>query len=401
MSNWIFGSAATDWIFGSTNYVPSAVEGEFAISSYPTLIKRGTAFALSCSGVDAAPTATLNGRAIEVESYDADEIELLVPLEFDGQHGASQTVAITVGDVTKSFTTTFTPPVGWGYVNFVDPTNDPDTAAFYNLQDDNGDPTIVEDGDQGVYQVLSEDEREVAIDPDNTIAINTGGQSIVGVSIRAYLITGDGRGTEGDIEFDSYQGEPPGENNPPELTGTIPNQSIAQGQPLSFPISSYFSDPDGDALTFSKAAGNSAFSVSSAGVVTGSTSTAGTYSITVMVSDGKGGTALGTFNILVGEAVGDPIPVWRPQHPLRYVNAQGQEVPLANATGIPWAIFSASNGGVISGARLDQGTLSTDASGNFSDIGSESIAVGDEIEIVIRPVGLSLVIAGTVIDGRT
>lgn len=398
MSNWIFGSAATDWIFGSTSYEPPATGSEFAIESYPTVVKRGTPFVLPCTNVGSQPSATLNGRALDIQSYDTDQIELLVPENFDGKHGTGQVVAVTVGGVTRSFTATFNPPDGWLYVGFVDPDNDPDTAAFYNLLDDNGDPTIAATGDQGVYLGLTEDEREIRIDPDNTIAIKTEGQSIVGASTRGYLITDDGRGTEGDIVFAAYEGESPGANNAPALTGTIPNRSITPGQPLSFNVSSYFSDPDGDQLTFSKAAGNSAFSVSSAGLVTGSTSTVGTYSITVMASDGKGGTTLGTFSV----AVGDPVPVWRPEHRLEYINAQGQRVPLANTTGIPWAAYSAADGGVISGTRLDHGTLSTDANGNFSDIESDAfVSVGDGVQIAIFPPGRSLIISGTLIDGRT
>ena len=47
-------------------------------------------------------------------------------------------------------------------------------------------------------------------------------------------------------------------NRSPQPSGTIPAQSIANGDALTVDVSPYFSDPDGDALAYTVASSNSA-----------------------------------------------------------------------------------------------------------------------------------------------
>jgi hypothetical protein len=84
-------------------------------------------------------------------------------------------------------------------------------------------------------------------------------------------------------------------NRPPQLTnpGTLSNY---EGDYVSFQISA--SDPDNDTLSFSASGLPSGLSMSSTGLITGTIDygAAGSYSITICVSDGNGGSDSTTFN---------------------------------------------------------------------------------------------------------
>lgn len=86
-------------------------------------------------------------------------------------------------------------------------------------------------------------------------------------------------------------------NNPP-VFATIPAQTRNVG--TTFSIASYGSDPDGDALTYSRTGGTApaGVTVSSAGSVSILTDVpAGNYTVIVQASDGRGGTASTTFTL--------------------------------------------------------------------------------------------------------
>ena len=52
-------------------------------------------------------------------------------------------------------------------------------------------------------------------------------------------------------------------NGPPETSGTIPAQSVEAGDAVTFDVSPYFSDPDGDALTYIASSSNSGVATAS------------------------------------------------------------------------------------------------------------------------------------------
>ena len=96
-------------------------------------------------------------------------------------------------------------------------------------------------------------------------------------------------------------------NRAPEAVGTIPGQSLDPGRTATVDVSSYFQDPDGDALAYTAASSApavvsvsmSASTLAMAGVADGS----GTVTVTARDPDGL--TAEQRFNVTVGGGGGD------------------------------------------------------------------------------------------------
>ncbi len=93
-------------------------------------------------------------------------------------------------------------------------------------------------------------------------------------------------------------------NNPP-VWSTIPNATVNVGQSVQRNLSNYATDPDGDALTFSKVGGpgnvvGSQYSWTATGPY------GEVYDVSVKASDGKGGEAVTTFTITVNTPPNTP-----------------------------------------------------------------------------------------------
>jgi hypothetical protein len=86
-------------------------------------------------------------------------------------------------------------------------------------------------------------------------------------------------------------------NRPPERNMTLPNKVIARGVPWSLGLMG-FSDPEGMPMTFS-ATGLPPGIALSGGTYSGTPTTEGTYTVTVMATDSGGLTATSSFNITV------------------------------------------------------------------------------------------------------
>ena len=90
---------------------------------------------------------------------------------------------------------------------------------------------------------------------------------------------------------DTYKLTVTASNQPPVLNSLIPSKVTTTGLPFSYRVSDYFSDPDGDALTYSSNGlpSSNSLKISSAGTISGSPplSDAGVYQVKVTASDGK------------------------------------------------------------------------------------------------------------------
>ena len=93
-------------------------------------------------------------------------------------------------------------------------------------------------------------------------------------------------------------------NDGPEAVGTIPEQALEEGgEPLALDVAPYFTDIDGDALTYAAESSNPAATTV---VVSGSTLTLtavvrGTAAVTVTAADPDGLTATQVFGVAVGD----------------------------------------------------------------------------------------------------
>ena len=103
--------------------------------------------------------------------------------------------------------------------------------------------------------------------------------------------------------------DPDPRNNPPTATGTIPGQTVHVGQTVTVPLSQYFDDPDGDALTYAAVSADTkvataAISGSSA-LVTGVSQ--GNTTVIVTASDAGGQTAQQRFTVTVPNRAPEPV----------------------------------------------------------------------------------------------
>ena len=102
-------------------------------------------------------------------------------------------------------------------------------------------------------------------------------------------------------------------NQPPVPVGTMPNQTLDEGERKRIGLSPYFNDPDGDDLTYSASSSNANLEVS----VTGSTLTIrgvseGTATVTVTATDPGNLSAKQTFDVTVEPPPGPEITSIRP-----------------------------------------------------------------------------------------
>jgi hypothetical protein len=96
----------------------------------------------------------------------------------------------------------------------------------------------------------------------------------------------------------------------PSVIGSIPNQTATEDIFWGLNISSYFTDGDGDTLTYSAAGLPDGLTINAAsGVISGTptNSAVGTQTITITANDGKGGTVNTTFSLLVNNTNDAPI----------------------------------------------------------------------------------------------
>ena len=91
-------------------------------------------------------------------------------------------------------------------------------------------------------------------------------------------------------------------NDAPLLSSNIPAQSLNVDSSFNFDASSYFTDADkNDNLTFSVENLPSGIEISTQGVISGSTSTVGSYNIEVIATDTGNLKAQGNFNLTISE----------------------------------------------------------------------------------------------------
>ena len=125
--------------------------------------------------------------------------------------------------------------------------------------------------------------------------------TMVGVADGTATVTVTARDPGGLTAAQGFQVTVATPNRAPEAVGTIPNQSVAVGQTVTLAVSSYFRDPDGDALTYTAASSAAAvISVSLSGSTLTMVGVAdGTGTVTVTARDPDGLTAMQNLQVTV------------------------------------------------------------------------------------------------------
>ena len=93
-------------------------------------------------------------------------------------------------------------------------------------------------------------------------------------------------------------------NQAPEAVGTIPSQSLTEGDEVTVDVSAFFSDPDGDELTYTAESSDVAVVAASieGSSLTVTAAAVGTATVTVTAADPEGLTATQSAAVAVGQA---------------------------------------------------------------------------------------------------
>ena len=157
------------------------------------------------------------------------------------------------------------------------------------------------DGDEMTYSVMSSNEAAATASLDGTDLM------ITGVKVGMTTITVTATDPEGLYVMTSFEAEV--ENAAPQMAGTLDDQVVTRGEPITVSIAGVFMDPDGDPLSYGTASDDASIATAS---ISGESMTVdglapGTTSITVTASDPDGLSASGSFSVRVEtipEAVG-------------------------------------------------------------------------------------------------
>lgn len=128
----------------------------------------------------------------------------------------------------------------------------------------------------------------------NVTAVNNGGFVVTWVER-------DGAGADVHAKIFDADGNvvipPSGGNTAPTVDGDFPDASSLRGEAVDINLANFFTDADGDSLTFTADGLPLGLTISDAGLITGSVvANVGSYSVTVIANDGRGGTASQTFD---------------------------------------------------------------------------------------------------------
>jgi hypothetical protein len=214
-------------------------------------------------------------------------------------------------------------------------------------------------------------------------------------------------------------------NQPPVVDTPIGDQTVTEGDTVNLDVSGGFSDPDGDALTFSDTGLPGLLTLSPAGVITGTPVTAdvGTHAVTVTATDPSGAFVEDAFTLTVDAAApGNQAPVVATPIGDRAVT-EGDAVSISvtanfsdpdgdalafTATGLP-ASLAISPAGIITGMPVaaDVGphaitVTATDPSAasasNAFTLTVSAAAPGNQAPVVATPIGDQTVTEGTAIN---
>ncbi len=162
-------------------------------------------------------------------------------------------------------------------------------------------PSMTDDGDTNTISFAVSNLPNWASFDTNTGSITgTPSNDDVGIIADIVISVSDGYLT---AELASFNIEVININDAPTFTGTISDISVNTGENINQDIASYFSDIDaGDTLVFSASNLPSGVSISSVGLISGSSSAASTSSVTITATDAMGLSVNGALQMTISAA---------------------------------------------------------------------------------------------------
>lgn len=196
------------------------------------------------------------------------------------------------------------------------------------------------DGDALEYTASSGDMAVATVSVAGTVA------TVTAVAPGTTMVTATATDPGGESAAQSFQVTVP--NRGPAAVGTIPAQMLTEGDSHPLELGSYFTDPDGEVLTYTAANGNPAVAVGtvSAGVLTIRAVGAGFAAITVTARDPGGLTAIQTVTVEVAARNRAP-------QPQGAIPAQSITVGLTVTVGLA-AYFTDPDGDALTYAAASQ-----------------------------------------------
>lgn len=353
----------TTWLSGGTiavlsNYpnisgdsylksISATLEGQPQIVSV-TEVREGESVTVTGIDFGTAGTLEIGGVVCSQTSYSDTSITATAPSTVIGY--GSQTLKVTRTD-TSAFGTLnidYHPPTGWAYVALgADYADLPNRSLFYQVVAYN----FLVTGDLIKY--------ETAGNPSGTVSLDTNGAATI-----------IGAPSSGNVAFDvavldasnSYQRQAietvtlsESANTAPIFTGTIPTQTATSGAAFSFDFSSYFSDADGDTLTYTATGLQDGLSIVNSTITGTSTAAASNNTVQITAFDGRGGSVQSnSFTLQLNDGIGPVIS--------NYANIEavaaftGEELTASSQT-----VIDAING--ISGFDETDGAVSVTVTG--------------------------------------
>ena len=242
------------------------------------------AYAAESSHTDAA-TVSISGSSLTVAAVAAGTATVTVTASDPDGLSATQSAEVTVEAANQAPEAVGTIPA---QTITAGQTATVDVSSFFS------DP----DGDALTYAAESNNTDAV------TVSISGSSLTVTGVAAGTATVTVTASDPDGLTATQSAEVTVEAANQAPEAVGTIPAQTITAGQTATVDVSPFFTDPDGDALTYAAESNNTdAVTVSISGsslTVTGVA--AGTATVTVTASDPDGLTATQSAEVTVEAA---------------------------------------------------------------------------------------------------
>ncbi|PWV56983.1 Ig-like domain-containing protein [Chitinophaga sp. S165] len=277
----------------------SAPSGSLSAVSGNGVTVSGTPAALVLDGKITDINAFIQANGLSYTSVDNPPASVIVTVNIDdnGNMGAGGNQQDTK-TITLTFTLANDPPTGNGDTKVTD--QDKPVSGSVTGSDPNGDPLTFTKGTDPANG-------SVVVNPDGTYTYTpdpgySGNDSFT-------VIISDGKGGTVTVTVNITVNPVVPGNNPP--TGTGDTKTTEQDKPVNGNVTG--TDPDGDALTFTKgtdpAHGSVVVNPDGTYTYTPAAGYSGNDSFTVIISDGKGGTTTVTVNITVTPKVNAPVAV--------------------------------------------------------------------------------------------